>query len=160
RDRARLLAVLGDEPAAARERERARTNPLRTPQDEYLLGTSLLTEGHPDRAEGFLSRAVARDPRAFWSWFALGICHSDQNRHADSAFDFTACTILAPRFAEPHLNRGLALARCGRLTEALASYDHALELDDGFLEAWVDRGLVQLELGNAEQALHDLGRAL
>jgi tetratricopeptide (TPR) repeat protein len=129
-------------------------------EDEYLLGTSLVAEGRPDRAETFLSRAAARDPRRHWAWFALGICHSAQGRHADAAFDFGVCTILAPQFAWPHLNRGLALARCGRLTEALASYDRALELDHRFVEAWVDRGLAHLELGNAEQARHDLATAI
>ena len=44
----------------------------------YLLGTSLLALGQPDRAEISLSRAVALNPRQFWTWFALGICHSDQ----------------------------------------------------------------------------------
>jgi serine/threonine protein kinase/tetratricopeptide (TPR) repeat protein len=159
-DRARLYTALGQQHAAARERELATGNPVRSVQDEYLLGTSLLAAGHPDRAEVFLSRAAARDPRRHWSWFAMGICHSDQGRHADAAFDFGACTILAPQFAWPHLNRGLALARCGRLTEALASYDRALELDQHLVEAWVDRGLAHLELGNPEQARQDLARAI
>ena len=70
------------------------------------------------------------------------------------------CTILVPQFAWPHLNRGLALSRCGRLTEALASYDRALELDPEFVEAWVDRGLAYLELGRPDQALLDLERAI
>ena len=86
--------------------------------------------GQADRAERLLSQAASRDPRLFWTWFALGICHSDQGRHGDAAADFTTCTVLAPHFAWPHLNRGLALARCGRLVEALAAYDRALEIDD------------------------------
>jgi serine/threonine protein kinase/tetratricopeptide (TPR) repeat protein len=159
-DRARLLAVLGQQQAAARESELAAANPLRSAQDEYLLGTSLLAQGRPDRAELFLSRATVRAPRRLWSWFALGICHSDQGRHANAAFDFAACTILAPRMAWPHLNRGLALARCGRLPEALASYNRALELDPRFVEALADRGLTHLELGNFEQARRDLAGAL
>jgi eukaryotic-like serine/threonine-protein kinase len=159
-DRARLFAALGHDQAAAQEQALASANPLRSVQDEYLLGTSLLAAGHPDRAEVSLSRAAARDSRSHWAWFALGICHSDQGRHADAAFDFGACSILAPHFAWPHLNRGLALARCGRLTEALASYDRALELDHRFVEAWVDRGLAHLELGHSEQARRDLACAI
>jgi serine/threonine protein kinase/tetratricopeptide (TPR) repeat protein len=160
RDRARLLAAVGQESEAARERELAAANPLRSPQDEYLLGTALLAEGRPDRAEIFLSRAVARDPRGAWSWFALGLCHSDQGRQADAAFDFGTCTFLAPRLAWPHLNRGLALARCGRLAEALASYDRAVELDPRLAEIRVNRGLVHLERGNPQLALQDLTEAL
>ena len=159
-DRARLLTALGQNREAAREVELASAHPIRSVQDEYLLGTSLVAAGHPDRAEGFLSRAAVRDPRRHWSWFALGLCHSDQGRYADAAFDFAACSILAPRFAWPHLNRGLALARCGRLTEALASYDRALELDPRLVEASVDRGLAHLELGNFDQARADLARAI
>src|SRR5262249_55487314 len=50
RDRGRLLAALGQESAAAREGAQAEAHPRRTPQDDYLLGTSLLAEGHPDAA--------------------------------------------------------------------------------------------------------------
>src|SRR5262249_21533868 len=41
RDRARLLAAIGQEVEAARERALAAANPRRTPQDDYLLGTAL-----------------------------------------------------------------------------------------------------------------------
>ncbi len=159
-DRARLLSALGREQDAARDRLRAGQMPLRSARDHYLLGTFLLAQHQPDGAEVSLSRAVALDPRQFWTWFALGICHSDQGRHSDAAADFGACTILVPQLAWPYLNRGLALSRSGRLTEAAAAYDHALELDDEFAEAWVDRGLALLELGHPEQALADLERAI
>jgi eukaryotic-like serine/threonine-protein kinase len=159
-DRARLLSALGREDEAARDRSRAGQMTLRSARDHYLLGTFLLAQHQPDRAEVSLSRAVALNPRQFWTWFALGICHSDQGRHSDAAADFGACTILVPQLAWPYLNRGLALSRSGRLTEAVAAYDHALELDDEFAEAWVDRGLALLELGHPEPALADLERAI
>jgi eukaryotic-like serine/threonine-protein kinase len=159
-DRARLLSALGRKDAAAKDRSRAGQMTLRSARDHYLLGTFLLALHQPDRAEVSLSRAVALNPRQFWTWFALGICHSDQGRHSDAAADFGACTILVPQLAWPYLNRGLALSRSGRLTEAAAAYDHALELDDEFAEAWVDRGLALLELGHPEQALVDLERAI
>src|SRR5262249_44731101 len=87
-DRARLLSSLGREDAAARDRRRAARTALRTARDHYLLGTSLLALGRPEGAEVSLSRAVALDPRQFWTWFALGLCHSDQGRHSDAAADF------------------------------------------------------------------------
>ena len=159
-DRARLLFSLGHTDAAARDRSLAEHTALHSARDHYLLGTSLLALGQPDRAEPPLSRAVTLDPRQFWTWFALGICHSDQGRHSDAAADFGACTLLVPQFAWPHLNRGLALSRCGRLTEALASYDHALDLDAELVEGWVDRGLAHLELNDPEKAMLDLERAM
>lgn len=159
-DRARLLSALGRDDDAARDRSRAGQMPPRSARDHYLLGTFLLALHQPDPAEVWLSRAVALNPRQFWTWFALGICHSDQGRHSDAAADFGVCTILVPQLAWPYLNRGLALSRSGRLTEAAAAYDRALELDDQFAEAWVDRGLALLELGHPEQALVDLERAI
>jgi len=159
-DRARLLAVLGRDQDAAQDRIQAGRMPPRSARDHYLLGTFLLAQHQADRAEVSLTRAVALDPRQFWTWFALGLCHSDQGRHSDAVADFGACTILVPQLAWPYLNRGLALSRSGRLTEAAAAYDRALELDDEFAEAWVDRGLALLELGHSQQALGDLERAI
>ena len=72
-------------------------------------------------------------------------------------------TTLAPNFAWPHLNRGLALARSGRLREARVAYDRALELNPVFTEALVDRALACLELGDWDQwdqATRDLDRAI
>src|SRR3954468_5433657 len=116
--------------------------------------------GPPARAAPLGGQAASREPRMFWAWFALGICHGDQGKHADAVADFTICTVLAPDFAWPHLNRGLALARSGRLVEALAAYDRALQIEREFVDAWVDRGLTYLELGHPEQALSDLRHAI
>ena len=159
-DRGRLHAALGRHDLAARDLGSASRVPPSSSRDFYLQGTSLLARGERDRAEVPLSRAVALDPRRFWAWFVLGICHSDQGRHADAAYDFGVCTTLVPGFAWPHLNRGLALARSGRLLEARVAYDRALEIDPGFSEALVDRALVALELEDPAQALRDLDRAL
>jgi serine/threonine protein kinase/tetratricopeptide (TPR) repeat protein len=159
-DRARFHAALGRRDLAARDRALAGRVPPATARDYYLQGTSLLACGDVDRAELPLSRAVDLDPRRFWAWFALGICHSDQRRYSDAAFDFSVCTTLEPHFTWPHLNRGLALARSGRLPEARLAYCRALELAPGLTEALIDRALVELELDNAAQALRDLEAAI
>ena len=159
-DRGRILALLGQDQAAARDLKLAAKMEPRTAQDFYLSGTSYLIMGQADRAELLLGQAASREPRMFWAWFALGICHGDQGRHADAVADFTICTVLAPDFAWPHLNRGLALARSGRLVEALAAYDRALQIDGEFVDAWVDRGLTYLELGHPKEALSDLGHGI
>ena len=64
-----------------------------------------------------------------------------------------------PAFAWTHFNRGLALARAGRLLDARDAYDRALRLEPKFVEAMVDRALVELELNQLDQALSDLNRA-
>src|SRR5262249_40401519 len=121
-DRARYHAALGAAAEAAQDRRRAREILPTSARDHYLLGTTLLASNQPDRAEVHLSRAVALDPKRFWAWFALGLCHKAQGRFAEAAGDFGTCTALYPEFAWPHLNRGLALADAGRLVEARAAF--------------------------------------
>lgn len=159
-DRSRYHAALGQGDRAARDHALAASIPATSSRDFYLLGTSRLADRQPDRAEPLLSKAVSSDAPRFWAWFALGICHFDQGRYADAAYDFSVCTTLAPDFAWPHLNRGLSLARSGRLPEARVAYDRALSLDGNFTEALVDRALACLELDDYGQALRDLDRAL
>ena len=110
-------------PGRPRRRRTAAARPPPSPvssRDFYLLGSALLARGDLARAEPALRQAVDLDPRGFWAWFALGHCHFEQGRALDAAGDFAACVVLEPKFAWPHLNRGLALAAAGRLVEARA----------------------------------------
>jgi serine/threonine protein kinase/tetratricopeptide (TPR) repeat protein len=158
-DRALYHAALGEAEEAARDRAlRDATQPT-TGRDFYLIGTALLAQRHPDQAEPVLARATGLDPRRFWGWFSLGLCHYDQGRFAESANDFAICAVLAPRFSWPWMNRGLALARAGRLVEARASYDRAVEADPRNVEALADRALTLLDLGDAAAAVGDLEKA-
>ncbi len=159
-DRARYRAAMGDANGAEADRRRAAAIPSATARDLYLEGTKLLAAHRADEAEPRLARAVAIDPRRFWAWFALGLCHGDQRRWRDAAHDFSVCTVIEPDFAWAQLNRGLALAKDGRLAEARAAYDRALAISPDFAEARVDRGLACLELGDPVAAVADLGRAL
>ncbi len=159
-DRAEYHDTLGHDKEAARDRARRDATPPTTGRDFYLMGTALLAAGQPDRAEQALSRATNLDPRRFWGWFALGLCHYDQGRFAESAGDFALCAVLAPRFSWPWMNRGLALARAGRLVEARAAYDRAVEADPNNAEALADRALAALDLGDAKAAVVDFEKAI
>jgi eukaryotic-like serine/threonine-protein kinase len=159
-DRARYLSALGQSASAVQDRVREAEARLVDGRDYALLGTSLLARGDRERAEDVLRRAVALDPKRFWSWFALGHCHFEQGRYLEAAGDFGACTALQPDFAWPYMNRGLSLARAGRLSEARASYDRALKLSPKFVEALINRALCCLELDDLAAAEADLDRAI
>ncbi len=159
-NRSRYYSALGEAAMAAADRKRRDATPVATGRDFYLQGTALLAQGHPDQAEPPLLKSVGLEPRRFWAWFALGLCHYDQGRFAEAAGDFAVCTVLTPRFAWPWLNRGLALARSGRLVEARESYNRAIEADGRLPEALANRGLAALELGDAPAAVADLARAI
>ncbi len=90
----------------------------------------------------------------------MGHCHFEQKRYLEAAGDFSACVACGPDNAWSHFNRALALARAGRLLDAKASYNRAIELDPALVEARVNRALVELELDQTEQALADLRTAV
>jgi serine/threonine protein kinase/Flp pilus assembly protein TadD len=159
-DRALYHAALGEAGEAARDRARRDATPPMTSRDFYLIGTALVAQGRPDLAEPILARATGLDPRRFWGWFALGLCHYDQGRFAESAGEFAICAVLAPKFSWPWMNRGLALAKAGRLVEARAAYDRAVEADPTNAEALANRALAVLELGDAPAAVGDLEKAV
>jgi tetratricopeptide (TPR) repeat protein len=90
----------------------------------------------------------------------MGHCHFEQKRYLEAAGDFNACVACGPNYAWGHFNRALALARAGRLLDAKTAYDRAVVLDPAIVEARVNRALVELEMGQTEQALADLRTAV
>jgi serine/threonine protein kinase/Tfp pilus assembly protein PilF len=159
-ERARYLDALGATARAALDRRRAAGMHPRGARDLTLLGTAWLARGEADRAEGLLARAIAADPGSHWASFALGLCHLRQGRPLDAAYDFAVCTRIAPGLSWGHVNRGVALAAAGRLDEARAAYDRALELDPDLVPARINRALACLELDDAATALADLDAAI
>jgi tetratricopeptide (TPR) repeat protein len=89
-----------------------------------------------------------------------GICHQALGRHALAAGDFGVCIGLWPEFAWGYFLRAYSLEWADHRVEAVADYTRALKRDPQFLEAHVNRGLVQLELKEYGAALADLDEAL
>jgi tetratricopeptide (TPR) repeat protein len=160
RERAAYLEELGDETRAARDRKRALTLLPQTARDYSLIGEELASSGSIDQAIPFLERAIVIDPRRFWAWFVLGLCHYELGQFEAAAGEFGACMLIEPQFAWPAFNRGLALARAGRFTEARLAYDRAISLDPELIEARLNRALVDLERGAYGIALSDLDQVI
>jgi tetratricopeptide (TPR) repeat protein len=159
-ERARYYAALGFSELAAADRHRATARAPTTCHDLTLAGTTLFAAGDLAAAEEALRRALQQEITSFWAWYVLGHCHYSQGRYLEAAGDFAACAVREPKFAWPHFNRGLALAKAGRLVGAKDAYDRALEIDQEFTEALVNRALVELELNSLERARVDLTEAI
>jgi tetratricopeptide (TPR) repeat protein len=159
-ERARYHAALGMSSLAAADRARAAARKPATSHELTLEGTSLLAAGDLASAEASLRRALQRDLTSFWTWYVLGHCHFLQRRYLEAAGDFAVCAGRDPAFAWVHFNRGLALAKAGRLLDARDSYDRAIEIENDFREARVNRALVELELNQLECARDDLVHAI
>ena len=159
-ERARYHAALGQAELAAADRRRAAERVPTTCHDLTLAATTLFSAGDLAAAEEALRRALKQENTSFWAWYVLGHCHFGQKRYLEAAGDFAVCAAREPKFAWAHFNRGLALARAGRLVGAQDSYDRALEIDQEFTEALVNRALVELELNALERARIDLTAAI
>ncbi|HDZ24215.1 MAG TPA: tetratricopeptide repeat protein [Desulfobacteraceae bacterium] len=58
------------------------------------------------------------------------------------------------------LDRGLDLARRGRLEDALRSFTRSIELDEGRYEAFRYRGITHVKMGDYEAAISDFDKAI
>ena len=114
-EKARYLAALGMADLAAEHRRRAALRAPTTCHDLTLAATTLFAAGDLAAAEASLRRALQAEITSFWAWYVLGHCHFAQRRYLEAAGDFAACAAREPKFAWVHFNRGLALARAGRL---------------------------------------------
>jgi len=66
----------------------------------------------------------------------------------------------APRNARAHYNLGVALAKCGRVEEALTYSRKALEIEPDFAEAYNNLGTALGQCGRFDEAITCLRRAL
>jgi len=90
-------------------------------------------------------------------WFDKGF-----NTHDDllKVEYYTRAIALKPEFAEAYANRGNAFKALGRLTEALADFDHAIAFNPEFEPVFINRGNVFQLLNQHESAIADYTTAL
>jgi serine/threonine protein kinase/Flp pilus assembly protein TadD len=157
--RASYLEQLGEAEQARAAREKAEGIEPAGARDHYLLATTYARAGRYRDAVRSLDRALALNPRHYWSSVQRGICHQELGEHALAAADFGACVGLWPEFAWGYFNRGYVLEKSGHRAQAIADYTAALERDPDFVPAYLNRGLARLELKEYEGALADFDRA-
>ena len=161
RAKAALLRQLGQADQANAADQKANDIPPTTARDFYLLATTHLRSGSPDRhtrAIADLRQALKLDPRHYWSWMQKGLCHLEQEEPQLALADFGVCIGLWPEFAWGYFNRAVTLDQLGQKQAAVADYSAALERDSDLLAAVQNRGMAQLELQDNAAALADFDR--
>jgi eukaryotic-like serine/threonine-protein kinase len=129
RQRAELCQELDRGEEARRLRRQAAVTPARSAREHALLADEWSFQGRYREALPLLRDAARLDPRAFWIWFDLGVCHENLAQDAEAAACFGTCIALAPDFAPLYLKRALALNRLGDNYQAFKDVDAALRLD-------------------------------
>lgn len=161
RAKAALFRQFGEAQRAEDADRRAEELPPTTARDFYLLATTHLQSGEPDRfarAIHELRQALQRDPRHYWSWMQKGLCHLEQGEPQLALADFGVCVGLWPEFEWGYFNRAFTLDQLGQKEAAIADYTAALDRDPELLAARQNRGMARLELGQHATALEDFDR--
>jgi tetratricopeptide (TPR) repeat protein/tRNA A-37 threonylcarbamoyl transferase component Bud32 len=176
--RARCYELLGDEPRAAEEKQRARAADLpETALDHFL-------EGERCRAEAFTvtavaerldwgpnadllrqaiehyRRAAADNPGSYWAYFQMGRCYLALGQGSEAVEALDTCVALRPDQPWGYSARGLTLGLVGRFAEGDADLAKALQLDDDFRPALLNRGILAWLRQRYDAAVADFDKAL
>lgn len=103
-----------------------------------------LMKGDPVRAEELLREALTLDLYHGPAHNNLGVLHLKRGELYEAANEFEWARKLMPGHPDPRLNLALTLERAGRIDEALAACDSALEVYPGHIAA--TQALARLQL--------------
>lgn len=79
--------------------------------------------------------------------------------YSEAEADFSTAIERSPDLAEAWYNRGVLLARAGRLADAFEDFSRAIAIDPRFAEAWYNRGMVQIQMKDTRKGCLDLSKA-
>jgi serine/threonine protein kinase/tetratricopeptide (TPR) repeat protein len=168
--RARCLALLKEEAAAAAERQRAAAPQLqpRDPVDHFLLGKLRMGEELDPRkglapALAHFESTLQVQPNHFWAQYFIAVCQVRSRRPDLAKASLTACMSLRPVFWT-YLLRGVVHGELHEFEAADRDFQAALkQLPEGgearFL-LLVNRAVLHFRQGKLEKAAADLQEAL
>jgi serine/threonine protein kinase/Tfp pilus assembly protein PilF len=154
-ERAHYLEQRGDADGANAARRMAAHIPPASVRDHYMLAFSFARAGQLAKAVPELKKALALNPRHYWSRLTLGMCYDQLRDYELALAEFSACIALWPEFAWGHFNRAIVFQQVKRNAAALEEYTAALRCDPKLADAYINRGALYLE-----QEIHDPAKAL
>ena len=147
-------------------REAARLHP-QWDAPAFALGDTYFSRRNCEAALPWLSRVPAARPSGILAGFEAGVCHLLRGDPARAQAAFAALLNRPPGLPplprplpEAQSNLGVALARDGKLTEALAAFERATRADAEEPAYWLNLGLLHLRAGKPEAAIEPLRRVL
>ena len=158
--RAELLRLAGDRREADRIRDLARSVPLETARDYYLVAYDLVQHGRYRDALPLLQVATRLEPDYFSAWFVRGNTHLALEQPEMAVASFTSCIALRQDFAPAWLNRGICYHRLRFFEQALDDFDRAVQLQPDLAEGWLQKAAAHQGLGQWAASVEDLTHAL
>ena len=142
--------------------EQAVARPDARPADFFALGVARTMLKDYEAAVKAFNRALETTPDFTMALMGRAFARSriPENRLAALvAADYDSALRLNPRLIYAWFNKGNLAYGAEDYTSALSCYSNAIEIDPSFGEAYYNRGLTYLRMGNRRQAFADLSKA-
>jgi tetratricopeptide (TPR) repeat protein len=128
---------------------------------DLVRARRLLRAGPSSEAEALLLRAEGFDPENADVLESLARCARASEDAAREEELLRKVVLLDPSRAMAWNNLGSLLVRArGDRAEAIECYTRAIEADSSLVEAWVNRGSTEVELGRPDAAIFDFDEAI
>lgn len=118
----------------------------------FREAVGLVGEGQVDRAEAICRNAIEEDPENINLLALLGAIQIKRKRYQDAELWLAKAIDLAPTFAKPHEDLGIALLHLNRVEDALPILEKATRLDPSLELAWLNLGKVLAMRGKGKEA--------
>ena len=109
--------------------------------------------------------ACGQNTQTTWQeQYDLGVRYLSEGNYEEAVIAFTAAIEIDPKRSEAYMGRGEAFLGAGEtedaIRRALMDYQTAVELDETLLDAWLGIVDMHLKLGDHDQAIATLERAI
>ena len=133
---------------------------LFAPQDAASDGAKAFEEGRYEAAVQALTKAVAADPKDYYSHFTLALAYGALRKDTEAIAEYRKTLELKPSLYEAELNAGMMLVRDKEPAEALPLLEDAVRQKPGELRPQFYMAEALLETGAPERAEESFRAAL
>jgi tetratricopeptide (TPR) repeat protein len=159
-NKARLLLELNEPSQAVHLLRQARSIESTDPRIAYNLGQALYEENRLSQAREAFQEAIDLDPYFPEAFNSLGVIKLEMNQVREAIRDFSQAITLQGDNPLYFFNRGVSREALEEdFDQALDDYSRALELNNSYIPALYNRGLMYFNLGRKKEACSDLSRA-
>ncbi len=126
-----------------------------------LKGLIYKKQGKPKKAEAAFKKAVSIEPQFAIGWYNLGQIERELKNYNESKEYLDKAINLQSDLTKAYFERALLLKEMGHKKSALLDYNSIVEMTgSNYREAFLNRGLTKIMLGDFAGALADLNKAI